>query len=115
MRLRLRGPAASYASVTERFVKGCEEGTLLTLRVSPRAKKSVVSGPYGENALKLKVSAPPVDGKANAETERFIAETLRLSRSEVSVVRGESSRDKVVLVKDLGPREIAGILGVEGG
>lgn len=73
----------------------------------------MVSGTYGENALKLKISASPVDGKANAETGRFLSETLRLSRSEVSVVRGGSSRDKVVLVKDLGPREVAKIL-VEG-
>lgn len=101
--------------MVERFVKGCEEGTLLTLRVSPGAKKSMVSGTYGENALKLKISAPPVDGKANAETEKFLAETLGLTRSGVSVVRGGSSRDKVVLVEGLGPREVAKTLGTEGG
>ena len=115
MGLKLRGPAALCASVAERFVRGCEEGTLLTLRVSPGAKKSVVVGTYGEHALKLKISAPTIDGKANVETERFLAETLGLSRSGVSVIRGGSSRDKVVLVKDLGPREVAGIFDVKGG
>ena len=115
MKSRLRGPAASCASVIERFARGCEEGTLLTLQVSPGAKKSVVSGVYGENALKLKISAPPVDGKANTETEKFLAETLGLSRSGVSVVRGGKGRDKVVLVEGLGPQEVAKILGVEGG
>lgn len=78
---------------------------MLTLRVSTGAKKSSVEGAYGRHALKLKIAAPPVDGKANAETERFLAKLLGLSRSEVSAVRGVSSRNKVVLLKGVESRE----------
>jgi uncharacterized protein len=46
-------------------VTAAKGGTLLSLRVSPGAKRTEIEGPYGENAIKLKVAAPPLDGKAN--------------------------------------------------
>ncbi len=105
-----RGPAASCAGVADSFVRDSDNGTLLTLRVSPDARKSSVEGTYGSHALKLKVAAPPVDGKANAETERFLAKLFGLSFSEVSVVKGASSRDKVVLLKGVSPEEAVRVL-----
>lgn len=105
------GPAASCAGVAKESVRSSGEGVLLTLRVSPGAKKSSVEGAYGDHAIKLKIAAPPVDGKANAETERFLAKLLGLSNSEVSVVRGSSGKDKVVLVKGLKPVEVERLLG----
>lgn len=93
--------------MAEEFVRGFDEGALLTLRVSPGAKKSSVEGAYGRHALKLKIAAPPVDGKANAETERFLAKVFGLSRSQVSVIKGLSSRDKVALLKGVEPGEAA--------
>jgi uncharacterized protein (TIGR00251 family) len=81
------------------FITPAREGTLLNLRVSPGAKRTSIEGPYGEDALKLKVAAPPVDGKANAEVEGFLARTLGVPGSDVAVIRGTSSRDKVVLVR----------------
>ena len=69
------------------FLAATKDGTLLTLRASPGAKRTSIEGLYGQGALKLRVAAPPVDGKANAEVERFLA------------------RDKVVLVRGLDQRE----------
>lgn len=63
-------------------------------------------GLYGEDALRLKVAAPPVNGKANAEVERYLSDLLGLPRSGVTVVRGASSRDKAVLIPDLPPDEV---------
>ncbi len=83
------------------FLTPTKDGTLLALRVSPGAKRTSIEGPYGERALKLRVAAPPADGRADAETERFLARLLGLPRSDVAVVRGASSRDKVVLVRGL--------------
>jgi uncharacterized protein len=94
-------PAASCAGVSRGSVTAAKEGTLLSLRVSPGAKRTAIEGPYGENAIKVKISAPPVDGKANAEVERFLAGLLGVPRSNVSVIRGASSRDKTVLVRGL--------------
>ena len=81
------------------FLTPTRDGILLNLRVSPGAKRTSIEGPYGENALKLKVASPPVDGRANAEVESFLAKSLGVSGSDVAVIQGTSSRDKVVLVR----------------
>ena len=83
------------------FLTAAKEGTLLNLRVSPGAKRTSIEGPYGESAIRLKVAAPPVNGKANAEVERFLAELLDVPRSDVTIIRGATSRDKQVLVRNL--------------
>jgi uncharacterized protein (TIGR00251 family) len=85
--------------VSRGFLVPTGDGVLIRLRVSPGAKRSSLDGSYGEDALKLRVAAPPVDGKANAEAERFLAKMLGVPRSEVTVVRDASSRDKAVLVR----------------
>ena len=83
------------------FLTPTKDGTLLNLRVSPGAKRTSIEGPYGEGALKLRVAAPPADGKANAEVERFLAKLLGVPRSDVAVIRGASSRDKAILARSL--------------
>jgi uncharacterized protein len=90
----------------EDFVRPAEGGAHVKLRVSPGAKSTAVKGLYGEGAIKLSVAAPPVEGKANVEAERSLAQLFGLSRSEVTVVKGASSRDKLVFVSGLGPDEI---------
>ena len=81
------------------FVTTAREGALLNIHVSPGAKSTSVEGLYGEGAIKLKVAAPPVGGKANAEVERFLSKLLGVPRSDVNIIRGASSRDKTVLVR----------------
>lgn len=70
-----------------------------------------MKGIYGEDAVKPSVAAPPVDGKANAEAERFLAGLLDVRASDVSVAHGVSSRDKSVLVRGGDPAEVLGRLG----
>ena len=82
-----------------------KDGTLLNLRVSPGAKRASIEGLYGEGAIRLKVAAAPVGGKANAEVEHFLAELLGVPRSDVAVIRGTSGRDKTVLVLGLARAE----------
>ena len=81
------------------FLTPARDGILLNLHVSPGAKRTSIEGPYGENALKLKVASPPVDGKANAEVESFLAKSLGVPGSDVAVFQGTSSRNKVILVR----------------
>jgi uncharacterized protein YggU (UPF0235/DUF167 family) len=69
-----------------------------------------LQGLYGEAALKLKVAAPPVDGKANAEVERFVAERTGAAPSHVRVVRGLSGRDKIVFVDGVGVERVREVL-----
>ena len=76
-----------------------EEGDalLLALHVQPGAKRTEVAGPHGD-ALKIRLAAPPVDGKANAELLRFLADAFGVPQRAVTLVRGEVSRQKTVRI-----------------
>lgn len=67
------------------------------MHVQPGAKRTEFVGLHGE-ALKLRLAAPPVEGKANAALQVFVAEYFGVARSAVSLVSGETSRQKVVRV-----------------
>ena len=69
------------------------------VRVQPRASRTEIAGEHNE-AIKLRVAAPPVDGKANEECCRFLAKLLGVSASSVEIVSGDSSRDKVIRVRN---------------
>jgi uncharacterized protein (TIGR00251 family) len=67
----------------------------LTLHIQPGAKKTQIAGEHGE-ALKIRLAAPPVDGKANAALLAFLAKTLGLAKSAVRLKSGDTSRHKRV-------------------
>jgi uncharacterized protein (TIGR00251 family) len=92
--------------VSNGLLRHTREGTILNVRVSPGAKRTSIEGRYGEAALRLRVAAPPVDGKANAELKRFLSELLGVPRSDVTVLRGAGSRDKAVLIQTSQHHEI---------
>src|SRR3954463_12469014 len=75
-----------------------EQPAVLRVRLQPRARRDEVVGERG-GAIVIRVTAPPVDGKANAALCAFVARAAGVGRSRVSVVRGLSSRDKVVRVE----------------
>ncbi len=77
-----------------------EGGITVSLRVQPGAKRNEVLDASGER-LRVRVAAPAVDGKANAALVRFVAELFGVRRSAVSLVRGERSREKEVLVRGI--------------
>jgi len=85
------------------------EGTLLFLKVQPRASKNEIGEVVGQE-LKLKVTAPPVDSAANRAVIEFLAEKLGVSKSSLALVRGETSRHKTILIRNLAPAEIARLL-----
>lgn len=82
------------------------DGALLTLHIQPGAKKTEVVGLHGD-ALKLRLAAPPVDGKANDALIAFLADRLDLSRAHIALVSGQSSRSKRVAVSGIGAAEIS--------
>jgi len=96
--------------VTKSFVTPTKEGTLLNVRVSPGAQRTSVAGAYGEDAIKLRVAAPPVEGRANTEAERYLAGLLGVAASDVSVVKGAWSSNKAVLVRSAKAEEVREIL-----
>ena len=78
---------------------------LVRLRVQPRASRDEVVA-WQDDALRIRVTAPPVDGDANAAVRTLLARTLRVAPSTVEVVRGERSRDKLVRVAGLSLAEV---------
>lgn len=72
-------------------------GVTLSVRLQPKASKTAVVGEM-EGALKLAVTAPPVDGRANEACVRFLAELLKVARSSVTIAAGASSRNKVIRI-----------------
>jgi uncharacterized protein (TIGR00251 family) len=71
---------------------------MLEIHVQPGAKKSEVAGVHG-NALKIRVAAPPVEGKANAALVAFLADQFSVARRAVTIVRGENGRRKTIRVE----------------
>jgi len=72
-------------------------GATLRVRVSPRASRDELAGER-DGALVVRLTAPPVEGQANAALVRFLARHLGIAASAVSVARGAKTRDKVLLV-----------------
>jgi len=80
-------------------------GTTFAVKVHPRAKKTAITGEVG-NALKLALTAPPVDRKANEACIDFFARLLKVPRSSVTIASGQSSRNKVIRVAGLSAEEL---------
>ncbi len=81
----------------------------LTLHIQPGAKKSECAGLHGD-ALKIRLAAPPVDGKANAALLEFIADRLGLSKASVRLKSGQTSRRKVLEVCGTASNALAQLL-----
>jgi uncharacterized protein (TIGR00251 family) len=79
------------------------------VHAKPRAKKSRLVGERGD-ALEIALAAPPVDGAANEELVRFVARLLGVPRRQVTLVRGETSREKLVAVSGLSLAELTALL-----
>jgi uncharacterized protein len=81
------------------------EGITFAVKLHPRARKNAVTGELGD-ALKLSLTAPPVEGKANAACIEFLATLLKVPRSSVTIASGLSSRRKVIRVLGLSADEL---------
>ncbi|MBM3983403.1 MAG: DUF167 domain-containing protein [Planctomycetes bacterium] len=85
------------------------EGAALPLRVQPKAKRAAVLGAHG-GALKVAVTAPPEDGRANDAVLALLRDALNLSRARLALLSGHTSRSKVVLVRDVTPEQLAALV-----
>ena len=77
----------------------------IKVRVQPKASRNQVDG-FEEGTLRMRVTAPPTEGKANAGVIALLAKTLGVSKSRLEIVRGHSSRDKVVAIETLTEQEV---------
>ncbi len=79
-------------------IRDTAQGATFIVKVHPRAKKNAITGDVGD-ALKVALTAPPVEGKANEACIRFLAEVLDVPRSSVTIAAGETGRQKVIRVQ----------------
>jgi uncharacterized protein len=92
-------------------IKDSPNDATFTVKVHPRAKKNAVTGEVGE-ALKLSLTAPPADGKANQACIEFFAKLLKVPRSSVTIAAGQSSRNKVIRVAGVTAQQVRERLGI---
>jgi len=87
------------------------DGATFAIKVHPRARKNAITGELG-GALKLSLTAPPVEGRANEACIEFLANLLKVPRSSVTIASGQSSRRKVIRVSGVSADEVQTRLGI---
>jgi uncharacterized protein (TIGR00251 family) len=91
--------------VREFKITDAKQGAAFTVHVVTRASKNEIAGRMGD-VIKVRLTAPPVEGKANKALIAFLARRLGVHKSQVEIVAGKTSRDKVISVLDLSPVEV---------
>jgi uncharacterized protein (TIGR00251 family) len=77
----------------------------LAVKVTPNAGRNEITG-FKEGVLQVKIAAPPAKGKANKELTDFLAERLQLKKSAVSIIKGQASRHKTILIAGMSDAEV---------
>lgn len=89
-------------------IQETKEGVVFTIRVLPRSSRAEIAG-IQNDALKLKITSPPVEGKANEECVRFLSDLLGIRKSRITIVSGHKSRNKRIAVAGIRKEEIESI------
>jgi uncharacterized protein len=80
-------------------------GVTFALKVHPRAKKNAITGELGD-ALKVSLTTPPIEGRANEACVEFFAKLLKVPRSSVTIASGQTSRNKVIRIAGVTPQQV---------
>lgn len=97
-----------------RFVYDTDEGAIVLIHVQPNASFTAYAGEYGE-ALKVRIAGPPVNGAANNELTRFLADQFSIPRQNVQIIQGMSARRKRVLLRSISAGRVYQVFGLQGG
>ncbi|MBP3959078.1 DUF167 domain-containing protein [Gemmata sp. G18] len=85
------------------------EGAALAVRVQPKAKRNAVLGERA-GALRVSVTAPPEDGRANDAVLALLREHFKLQRSQLALLSGQTNRNKVILVRGVTPQQLSALI-----
>jgi uncharacterized protein len=91
------------------WIRETSEGVILPVRAVPRASKNEIQGVHGD-ALKVRLQAPPVEGKANLALIRFLSDALDIPRAQLSIASGETGRNKAVLITGITKEKFISLL-----
>ena len=95
--------------MSDDFARDVADGCTVAVRVHPGAKKNGITGTHA-GAVKIALTAPPVDGKANDALIAFFAEALRLPRARITLVAGATRRTKTIRITGKSAAEVAAAL-----
>lgn len=84
-------------------------GTLLDIYVQPKSSKNEIAGVH-ERSLKVRLTAPPVEGEANKECVRFFSKLLGIAKSDIEIVSGHKSRHKTLSVRGIASKALEGLI-----
>jgi len=101
--------AILYAADIPSCIRKSSEGAIIDVYVQPKASKNELVGVH-EHAVKIRLTAPPVEGEANKECLRFISKVLDVSRSSLALVQGHKSRRKSILVRGVSMENLQRLL-----
>ncbi len=77
------------------------KGSAIAVRVTPRASHNEIAEILSDGTVKIRLTAPPVEGKANEALVQFLSEVLDVSTSRIEIVAGETGRDKLISIQDM--------------
>ena len=91
------------------YIKETEHGVIFHIHVVPRSAKCEVAGIQGD-ALKLRITAPPVEGQANTECIRFLSDILGVRKKQVTILSGHKSKKKKVAIEGIRRKDIEALI-----
>jgi uncharacterized protein len=91
------------------YLSAHPHGVILRIHVQPRASKNELAGIH-QGSLKVRLTAPPVEGEANRECIKFIAKLLGVPKSSVELVQGQKSRHKTLLIRGISSEKVQSII-----
>jgi uncharacterized protein len=89
-----------------------DDSLVFNVRVVPRASKSEIVGELG-SVLKIRIASPPVDGAANVELIKLLAKTFGVSKSQVEIIGGQTSKTKQIKIADLTAEKFLQVVGLK--
>ncbi len=90
-------------------INDTKDGVAFNIRVLPRSSRCDIAG-FQDDALKIKITAPPVEGKANSECIKLLSHRLGIKKSRISIVSGHTSKNKKIAISGATKRDMETIL-----
>ena len=91
------------------YTRDTPDGCTLSIRLHPGAKQNAITGLH-DNALKIALNAPPIDGRANEALIAFLAERLTIPRAKITLIAGQTSRSKTLRITGKSAAEVVAAL-----
>jgi hypothetical protein len=95
--------------MTPTFTRATPDGCTLTVRIHPGARKNAITGTH-DNALKISLTTPPIEGRANEALIAFLADQLHIPKSRIALITGTTSRNKTLRITGKSAAEVQAAL-----